>query len=70
MSIQLKSLLLRANSPHSTGPKTEAGRAASLMNNFRHGLAGLFALLPSEDSAQYEALVEGLREEHQPATLT
>ena len=58
------------NSRHSTGPKTEAGKAASCLNNLRHGLAGLFSVLPSEDPSQYEALTQSLREEHQPATAT
>ena len=58
------------NSLHSTGPKTETGKAASCLNNLRHGLSGLFSILPSEDAAQYEALTESLRQEHQPATAT
>ena len=60
----------QANAQHSTGPKTEAGKAACALNNFRHGLAGLFSVLPSEDAAQYQALTEALRQEHQPATAS
>ena len=36
----------------------------------RRCITGLFSFLPNEDPAQYEALVAGLREEHQPTTLT
>ncbi len=58
------------NAQHSTGPKTEAGRAASCLNNFRHGFAGAFTVLPSEDQEEFDTLLHGLRDEHQPQTLT
>ena len=61
----------QANSQHSTGPKTEEGRAASCLNNFRHGLAGVqFSVLPGEDEEEYATLVAGLKAEHQPRTVT
>jgi hypothetical protein len=60
----------RENAQHSTGPATEAGKAVSSMNNFRHGLAGAFCVLPSEDQDEFDALVCGLKAEHKPATLT
>ncbi len=60
----------RANAKHSTGPKTEAGKAAVSQNNFRHGFAGAFVVLPDESKEQYEALLVALAEEHQPATTT
>ncbi|MBV9759138.1 MAG: hypothetical protein JO340_01125 [Acidobacteriaceae bacterium] len=60
----------RANARHSTGPVTDAGKAASCRNNFRHGMAGAFSVLPSEDQDEFDALLCGLRAEHQPATLT
>jgi hypothetical protein len=60
----------QANAQHSTGPKSEQGKATSCQNNFRHGLTGMFSVLPSEDQSQYDALLEGLRQEHQPSTLT
>ena len=58
------------NALHSTGPTTEAGKAASCLNNFRHGLAGAFSVLPSEDQDEFDALLCGLRAEHQPSTVT
>jgi hypothetical protein len=60
----------RENAQHSTGPTTEAGKAVSSMNNFRHGLAGAFRVLASEDQDEFEALACGLKAEHNPATLT
>ena len=62
-----------ANQAHcklSTGPTSEAGRAISCMNNLRHGLAGKFSVMPSEDQTEFEALAEALRQDHQPATVT
>jgi hypothetical protein len=60
----------RENAQHSTGPATEAGKAASSLNNFRHGLAGAFRVLPSEDQDEFDALVCGLKAEHRPSTIT
>ena len=60
----------RENSQHSTGPSTDAGKAASCQNNFRHGLAGLFRVLPSENQEDFDSLAAGLQAEHQPTTLT
>ena len=60
----------RSNAQHSTGPKTEAGKAISSLNNFRHGLTGKFMILDWEDGAEFDELAQNLREEHQPATPT
>ena len=63
----------RANALHSTGPKTEAGRAISTQNRTTHGLArhnGTFILLPSEDKNGFEALKASLAAEHEPSTET
>ncbi|MBV9761832.1 MAG: hypothetical protein JO340_14820 [Acidobacteriaceae bacterium] len=60
----------RENAQHSTGPQTQPGIAASCQNNFRHGLAGAFSVLPSEDQEEFDALLCGLRAEHRPTTLT
>jgi hypothetical protein len=58
------------NSQHSTGPKTESGKAASCMNNFRFGFTGVFRVLPSEDQDEFDHLLHGLHVEHQPSTIT
>jgi hypothetical protein len=59
------------NAQHSTGPKTEEGKASSCVNNFRHGLSGnSFTVLESEDQDEFDHLLCGLRAEHQPSTMT
>jgi hypothetical protein len=63
----------RANALHSTGPRSETGRAISSQNRTTHGLArhnGTFLLLPSEDPNGFEALKASLANEHQPSTET
>jgi hypothetical protein len=60
----------RENAKLSTGPKSEAGKAAAALNNTRHGLAGTFRVLPTESQSEFDELVAILRDEHQPATFT
>jgi hypothetical protein len=62
----------RANSQHSTGPKTESGKAAAARNNLSHGLASAsaFRVLPTEFQSDFDELLTALRGEHQPATPT
>jgi hypothetical protein len=71
MSTEAQIRANQANAQHSTGPTTEAGKAASCLNNFRHGLTGnSFTVLDFEDQDEFDALLCGLRAEHQPATMT
>ncbi len=51
----------------STGPRTEAGKAASSQNALRHGLASGTLLIPGEDPEQFAALRDGLFTHYQPA---
>src|SRR4051812_46026736 len=60
----------RENAKLSTGPTSDAGKAASSRNNFRHGLAGAFCVLPGENADEFEALRADLEEEHSPETTT
>ena len=60
----------RLNAQHSTGPRTEEGKAVSCRNNFKHGFCGAFAVLPAESQAEFDALLDSLREEHGPSTAT
>ena len=61
----------QSNAQHSTGPKTESGKAASCKNNFKYGLTGAsFTVLDSEDQDEYDHVVSGLLSEHQPSTMT
>ena len=46
----------RSNAQHSTGPTSEAGRASSSQNHFKHGFTGEFRLLHNEDPAAYQAV--------------
>jgi hypothetical protein len=47
-----------------------AGYDASRFNAVRHGVLSRFTILPWEDEAEYEQLVEALTREHTPAGLT
>jgi hypothetical protein len=60
----------KANAQHSTGPKSEAGISRSSMNNFRHGLAGVFMIPAWENRAEFDELYNALRAEHAPSTPT
>jgi hypothetical protein len=60
----------RANSQHSTGPRTAEGKSAASQNAFKHGLYSKQLILPGEDPAELDALRADLRREHQPATTT
>jgi hypothetical protein len=71
MSTESQICANRENAQHSTGPKTESGKAASSQNNFKYGLTGAsFTVLDFEDQDQYDQMLCGLRFEHQPATMT
>ena len=52
------------------GPRTDAGKAASSKNSFKHGLASGRILIEGEDPAEFEALVAGLEADYRPATET
>ena len=59
----------QANAQKSTGPKTEAGKAASSQNSWKHGLTfGVFRVLDTESQMQYQDLLQELIDEHKPAT--
>jgi hypothetical protein len=60
----------RANSRHSTGPRTDSGKQRSSLNALRHGLTAASAVLPSEDQTVFDAHRRGFFDEYQPATPT
>ena len=60
----------RANSRHSTGPRTDSGKQRSSLNALRHGLTAASAVLPSEDRAAFDAHRRGFFDEYQPVTAT
>src|SRR5258707_7381656 len=57
----------RLNAQHSTGPRTPQGRAAVRLNGLKHGLRAETIVVPGEDPAEFEALLEAYRAERQPA---
>ncbi len=60
----------RANARHSTGPQTPEGKAASSRNNFRHGFRSQTVVLPGEDSAEFQQLLDEINHHFAPADLT
>jgi hypothetical protein len=71
MSTEAQIRANQQNAQHSTGPSTEAGKAASCLNNFKYGLTGVsFTVLQFEDQDAYDHLLSELRAEHQPSTVT
>jgi hypothetical protein len=65
-----KAEINRANAAQSTGPRTPQGLAASSRNAFKHGLASGQLIIPGEDRAAFESLLESLLADHQPANTT
>jgi hypothetical protein len=68
MSSPAQNLANRQNAARSTGPKTPEGKAASSRNATRHGLTGVFHVLPHEDPAEFEQLAAEVRDEFEPET--
>jgi hypothetical protein len=60
----------RANSAHSTGPRTEAGKQRSSQNALSHGLTARAAVLPTEDPEAYRLHVQQFLNEYAPANAT
>jgi hypothetical protein len=60
----------QANARLSTGPVSEAGKAISSRNNLRHGFRSKTVLLPGDDPAEYEVLLDELTAQFSPQDLT
>jgi len=60
----------RANSLHSTGPRTEPGKQRSSLNALRHGLTARTPVLPTEDPEAYQRHIQQFLDEYRPATPT
>ena len=60
----------RANSQHSTGPKTEAGKQRSSLNALRHGLTSQLVVMPGEDLRAYESHLKSFNDEYRPQGAT
>jgi hypothetical protein len=59
----------RANAPHSTGPKTEAGKKRSSLNAYRHGLTGQTIILPAEDLDAYQDVTRTFFNDYKPVGI-
>src|SRR5689334_13848243 len=70
MTSELKIEANRLNAQKSTGPSTPEGRAAVRLNGLKHGLCAETIVVPGEDPAEFEAMLEAYRGEYQPATPT
>jgi hypothetical protein len=70
MSTPNRAEINRANSQHSTGPKTEAGKRRSSMNAMKHGFTGQLVVLPDEDLELYQHHLKSFEDEYQPQGAT
>ena len=59
----------RKNAKKSTGPKSEAGKDRARFNGLRHGLRAEEVVLPSEDTAEFQARVKRMRMVFRAITL-
>ncbi|MGD0498557.1 MAG: hypothetical protein ABSC23_08985 [Bryobacteraceae bacterium] len=57
----------RLNAMKSSGPRTDAGKAASRFNALKHGIDARSLVIPGEDPAQLEALALEYQRRFQPA---
>ena len=60
----------RRNAQKSTGPKTEAGKAASRNNALTHGFTAQNFALEIEDKPEFNQVRDGFLAEYEPATPT
>jgi hypothetical protein len=68
--LERRAAINRANSLHSTGPRTEPGKQRSSLNALRHGLTARAAVLPTEDPEAYQRHIQQFLDEYTPATPT
>src|SRR5271170_381717 len=70
MSTPSRTEINRANSQHSTGPKTLEGKQRSSLNALRHGLTGQIVVMPTEDLHAYQLHLQSFTEEYLPKGAT
>lgn len=68
--LERRDAINRANSAHSTGPRTEQGKQRSSLNALSHGLTARTAVLPTEDPDAYQRHIQQFLDEYAPATPT
>lgn len=59
----------RLNAQHSTGPTTPVGKARVSQNALQHGLLSRKLLLPTENQAEFDALLQQLQAELDPVGM-
>jgi hypothetical protein len=59
-----------APKPGPAGPRSAEGKITSSGNSLKHGLASGRVVIPGEDPADFEVLLQDLVAEHAPATAT
>ena len=70
MATQAQIAANQANAQLSTGPRSAQGKAHSSMNNLRYGFRSQSVLLPGDDPAEYEALLQELSGHFTPRDLS
>ncbi len=70
MSTPNRTEINRANSQHSTGPKTPEGKHRSSLNALRHGLTGQLVVMPTEDLQAYQLHLTSFTDEYHPQGAT
>src|SRR5271163_2464885 len=70
MSTPHRTEINRANSQHSTGPKTLEGKQKSSLNALRHGLTGQIVVMPTEDLEAYQLHLKSFTDEYHPVGAT
>lgn len=69
MATELQVRANRANASKSSGPQSDAGKAVVRLNAVRHGLLSRAPVMVGEDSEEYVALCEQLKEELKPVGI-
>ncbi len=67
MATQKQIAANRRNAAKSTGPRSAAGKARSSKNALRHGLTAQSLVVPGENAADFESLLEAFHTSLQPA---
>ena len=70
MATAAQVLANQANAQHSTGPVSPQGKSTSSHNHLNHGFRSATVLLPGDDPAEYESLLNELSEHFSPTDLT
>jgi hypothetical protein len=59
----------RANAAKSTGPRSQAGKARSRLNSWKHGLSAKMLIIIGENADDFDELRAALMDEHDPQSI-